>query len=185
MKVGDTTVEDLDYGPLCSCAAAAVKPTCPLRAVHGCVLLTVATVLNCDVFGPADEAIALIKEAGLPVRLSFKRAPVTVKGLFGSVARPSEAGGASTTQMPSFNFGVAQKSSSAGSSGSTAAAGVFKFGSGSTAPASTSSSSFSFGVTKAETATANGDESPGDGKDGVDVTSLADGDGDGDDDAKE
>eukprot|EP01044_Picomonas_judraskeda_P015081 COSAG03_NODE_2479_length_2715_cov_2.887232_5_plen_45_part_00 len=31
MKVGDTTVEDLDYGPLCSCAAAAVKPTCPLR----------------------------------------------------------------------------------------------------------------------------------------------------------
>ena len=172
-------------------------PKCPrlqAAAHHGCVVLTVGTVLNYDVSGPADDAIALIKQAGLPVRLSFKRAPVTVKGLFGSMAGPvSEAGGASTTQMPSFNFGVAQKSSSAGSSGSTAAAGMFNFGSSSTAPASTSSSTFSFGVTKAETAPASSGESPGDGRDELDATTLEDGDGDGnedkgadgDDDAKE
>jgi hypothetical protein len=30
------------------------------------------------------DAISLIKAAGLPVRLLFKRAPVSVKGLFGS-----------------------------------------------------------------------------------------------------
>ena len=32
------------------------------------------------------DAIGLIKAAGRPVRLVFKRAPVTAKGLFGTVS---------------------------------------------------------------------------------------------------
>ena len=87
--------------------------------------------------------------------------------------------------MPSFNFGVTQRSSSAGSTDSTAAGG-FKFGSGGAAPASASSPSFSFGVNKTETTTANSGESPAGGEDGADGTAAAaDEDGDAGGDAKE
>ena len=140
--------------------------------------------MTSSVYWPSDSAIALIKEAGLPVRLSFKRAPVSVKGLFGTVAGPSsEAGGTAATTMPSFNFGVTQRASSAGSTDSTAAGGV-KFGSGGTAAASTSSPSFSFGVTKTETTTADNSDNPGDGEAGADDAPAAP-DEDGDGDAKE
>lgn len=126
---------------------------------------------------PSDGAIALIKEAGLPVRLSFKRAPMSIKGLFGGVAGPSSTAGATAaTQAPSFSFGV-QKTSSEGSGGATA--GVFKFGSGSTATASTSSSSFSFGVTQSpETTTENGGSPDAKTTDGLGGTAHGDEDGD-------
>ena len=132
----------------------------------------------------SDAAIALIKEAGLPVRLSFKRAPVSVKGLFGSVAGPSSAaGGAATTKIPSFKFGVTNTSSK-GLSSSTAPTEGFKFGSGNAAPASTSPSSFSFGVRKSAEPTTDNGESPGTKKEGLGSTSEA-ADGDADGDAKE
>jgi hypothetical protein len=95
--------------------------------------------------GFSDAAIDLIKQAGLPVRLAFKRPPVSTKGLFGSVAAPSSAATAgATSAMPSFSFGVKQASTS-----SATAAGGFRFGSSGTAPAS-STSPFSFGLTKSE-----------------------------------
>ena len=96
-----------------------------------------------------DAAIGLIKEAGLPVNLSFKRAPMATKGLFGTVATVGSTSSAAVTTMPSFNFGVKQ----AGTGTAAPSTGAFKFGvSSASSTASAAGGGFSFGVTKTKSA---------------------------------
>jgi len=90
------------------------------------------------------------------VKLSFKRAPMATKGLFGTVAAVGPTSSAAVTTMPSFNFGVKQ----AGAAPSTGG-GAFTFGLTGTTSAnstgstgSTAAGGFSFGVTKTQSAEA-------------------------------